>query len=430
MARPGEAEGQSQQHPGPRPWWQSLGPGLITGASDDDPSGIVTYSQVGAQFGTRLLWLVLFSYPLMLAAQLISAQIGRVTGKGLAASLGEIAPRWVVIPLVALLLVANVINIGADLGAMGAAAQLLLSASPALYTVGLGLLCAVLQIVMPYSRYVHLLKWLTLSVLSYVAVVFALDVPWKQALEHLVLPQLPAAPAVATAIVAVLGTTITPYLFFWQASQEVEEQQADPKDQPLREAPQQASRQLAGVRTDTYLGMAVSNVIAFFVMLTAAVTLYAHGIHEVDSAADAAKALEPLAGRFATALFAAGIIGTGLLAIPVLAGSAGYAVGDIMHWRTGLQRRPAAAKRFYAVIGVATLAGAAMNFTGINPMKALYWSAVVNGVIAPPILLAMVIVARRARVMGTMRISAGLAAMGLLTAAVMAISAVFMALAT
>jgi len=379
---------------------KALGPGLVTGASDDDPSGIGTYSQVGAQFGLQLLWVMVLSYPLMVAVQMISAQVGLVTGRGLAASLRQHLPRWVLLPLIGLLLVANAINIGADLGAMGAAATLLVGGPAGVYTAVFGVVSLLLQVFVPYDRYVGPLKWLTLSLLAYVAIVFVVDVPWGEVLRHAFIPSLPSGRDGITALVAVLGTTISPYLFFWQASQEVEEQKAAPGERPLLRAPKQAHRQLGRMRYDTYIGMAASNIVAFFIILATAVTLHAHGVHDIDSAAQAAKALAPAAGRFASWLFAAGIIGTGLLAIPVLAGAAGYAVADTMAWRSGLQRSARSAWRFYAVIAVATLAGVAMNLAHVNPMKALYWTAVINGVIAVPILVALMHIATMKSVMG------------------------------
>jgi NRAMP (natural resistance-associated macrophage protein)-like metal ion transporter len=397
-----------------------IGPGLLTGASDDDPSGIGTYSQVGAQFGTGLLWTLLFAYPLMVAVQLICARIGRVTGRGLAGNLRASVPGVVLYPLVGLLLLANTINIGADLGAMGAALQLLAGGHAAWYTIGLGLLSVLAEVLLPYHRYVVGLKWLTLALLAYVATVFVVDVPWARVLHDTVLPPLVASKDYVTAIVAVLGTTISPYLFFWQASQEVEDLQAVDGDEPLIQAPRQANTQLHRISVDTYLGMGASNLVAFFIVLTAAATLHVPGAQALESAAQTAQALRPVAGSFAAFVFAAGIVGTGLLAVPVLAGSAAYAVGETFGWKTGLERRPARALRFYAVIAVATLAGTAMNFTGVNPIRALYWTAVINGVIAVPMLAAIMLVASRRSAMGRFAVSGRLRAVGWLTTAVMA----------
>jgi NRAMP (natural resistance-associated macrophage protein)-like metal ion transporter len=397
-----------------------IGPGVLTGASDDDPSGIGTYSQVGAQFGTGMLWTMLFSYPLMVAAQLICARIGRVTGKGLAGNLREHYPRWALHPLVLLLLVANTINIGADLGAMGAGLHLLLPGPAGIWTVAFGVTCVVLEVLVPYHRYVRVLKWLTVALFAYVATAFAVDIHWGQVLHDTFIPKLSFDKAAVTAIVAIFGTTISPYLFFWQASQEVEELDACAEDRPLREAPQQAAEQLHRIGVDTYLGMAVSNVVAFFIILTTAATLHAHGVHDIESAAQTAQALKPLAGPFAFALFALGIVGTGLLAVPVLAGSAAYAVGETMQWTSSLESRPGKARGFYAVIAVATLAGTAMNFVDINPIKALFWTAVINGVIAVPMLAAVMLIAAREKAMGRFAISGPLRAMGWITTGVMA----------
>jgi NRAMP (natural resistance-associated macrophage protein)-like metal ion transporter len=397
-----------------------VGPGLLTGASDDDPSGIGTYSQVGAQFGTGMLWTMLFSYPLMVAAQLTCARIGRVTGKGLAGNLREHYPRWALYPLVGLLLVANTINIGADLGAMGAAIRLLLPGEAGWYTVAFGLLSVVLEVLVPYHRYVRVLKWLTLALFAYVATVFVVHVDWGQVLHDTFLPRLSLDKGAVTAIVAIFGTTISPYLFFWQASQEVEDLDACAEEKPLLDAPRQAGEQLHRIDVDTYLGMGASNIVAFFSILTTAATLHAHGVHDIESAAQTAQALKPVAGSFASALFAMGIVGTGLLAVPVLAGSAAYAVGETMKWRSSLESKPGKARRFYAVIAVATLAGTAMNFVHVNPIKALFWTAVINGVIAVPMLAAVMLVAAKRDAMGKFAISGMLRAMGWLTTAVMA----------
>jgi NRAMP (natural resistance-associated macrophage protein)-like metal ion transporter len=303
---------------GLRRFVQRFGPGLVTGAADDDPSGIGTYAQVGAQHGFQFLWLLLFSYPLMVAVQLISARVGRVTGQGLAATLCKTMPKWLLLPLVAVLFVANVINIAADLGAMAEAAAMIIGGPRLPYAVGLGIASLALQVLVPYDRYVRYLKWLAVVLIAYIVVAASIDVPWAEALQATFVPSIPWDGKAVTVIVAVLGTTISPYLFFWQASQEVEEQRNDRRDKPLKKAPAQAQRQLASVQLDTLVGMAVSNVIAFFIMLTAAVTLYAHGIRDIDSATQAARALEPVAGKFASVVFAAGIVGTGLLALPVL----------------------------------------------------------------------------------------------------------------
>ena len=406
---------------------KQLGPGLVTGASDDDPSGIGTYSQVGAQFGTGMLWTMLFSYPLMVSAQLASARIGRVTGRGIAGNLRRHVHPALLHPLVWALVLANTINIGADLGAMGEAATLVLGGPALAYTVALGAVSLGLQVWLPYSRYVRVLKWLCLAVLAYVATAFAVHVPWDRVLHDTLVPRIELTPAFVTGLVAVLGTTISPYLFFWQASQEVEEMKGGTPEKPLKQAPRGASQHLERIGVDTWFGMGVSNVIAFFIMLTAAATLHANGIVDVDSAARAAEALRPIAGNLAFGLFALGIVGTGLLAVPVLAGSAAYGVGEAMGWRTGLEHAPGRARHFYGVIAAATLIGIALNFTHVNPVRALYWSAVLNGVIAAPILAAILVVAARRDVMGDFVISKRLRVAGWLTTAAMAACLVAMA---
>ena len=381
-------------------WFKKLGPGLITGAADDDPSGIATYSQAGAQFGPNLLWTMLFTYPLMAGIQIVSAQIGRVTGKGLAGNIRQHFPAWLLYFIVGLLLVANTINIAADVSAMGSALALLIGGPGRIYAAIFGLVSLVLQIFVPYSRYVRILKWLTLALLAYVGTVFAVDIPWMQVATAIVAPQLTWNAATITTIVAVFGTTISPYLFFWQASQEVEELEADPHAQPLIEAPNQARASFLRIKIDTFVGMGFSNLVAFFIILTTAVTLHAHGVTNIQTSAEAATALRPIAGEFAFFLFAAGIIGTGLLAVPVLAGSAAYAIAGAFRWTKGLEQKPYVAKRFYGIIAFSTLVGIALGFTPVDPIKALYWSAVMNGVISVPIMAVMMLMAGRADVMG------------------------------
>jgi len=343
-----------------------------------------------------------------------------VTGKGLAGNLRKYYPRWALYPLIFLLLVANTINIGADLGAMGSGIQLLVGGEAGWYTVAFGLISVVLEVMLPYHRYVRVLKWLTLALFAYVATVFVVKIPWGQVLHETFLPRLSLDKDYVTAIVAIFGTTISPYLFFWQASQEVEDLDACDEDKPLLEAPHQAVDQLHRIDVDTYLGMGASNIVAFFIILTTAATLHAHGVHDIESAAQTAQALKPVAGPFAFALFAMGIVGTGLLAVPVLAGSAAYAVGETMQWKSSLESKPAKARGFYAVISIATLAGTAMNFVHINPIKALFWTAVINGVIAVPMLAAVMLVAAKQKAMGKFAISGKLRAMGWITTAVMA----------
>ena len=374
-----------------------VGPGVITGAADDDPSGIATYTQAGAQFGTGLLWTVFLSLPFMIAIQLVSARIGRVTGKGVAANLRDHTPRAFLMSMVLLLLIANTINIAADIAAMGGALQLVVGGGHHFHSVAFGVITVLLQVFVPYRTLAPILKWLTLCLFAYVIAVFMVQVPWLQVLRDLVIPRLQWNTAYWMMIVALLGTTISPYLFFWQASQEVEELRL--KGGVLG-TQKKVRHDLRRVKRDTFVGMIFSNVIAFFIMLLGGVVLYGAGIRDVTSAEQAAQALRPLAGDFTFALFAGGIIATGLLAVPVLASSAAYAVAEAFGWPEGLERRWFEAKRFYAIITVATIVGTGLNFTTIDPMKALYGSAVINGVVAVPIMAGMMMLASKKEVMG------------------------------
>ena len=378
---------------------QQLGPGLITGAADDDPSGIATYSQAGAQYGYGLLWTMLLTYPLMAAVQLISAQIGRVTGNGLAHNMREVLPRYAVTALVAALFAANTINIGADIAAMGDASELAFGANAHVMTIAFAIGSLILQMFVPYRRYASLLKWLTLVLFAYAALLFVIPLNGRQIAEGLVIPRIAGTSALTT-IVAVLGTTISPYLFFWQSAQEVEEIDASPKQKPLAEAPRQARRQLRRLRLDTFTGMAFSNLIALAIMIGTAATLHAAGKTSIHTAADAARALEPISGKFAFLVFSLGIIGTGLLAVPVLAGSAAYAVGDSQGWKVGLNEKPWDAIGFYGVMCAATLLGIAMDWSPLDPIRLLFWSAVINGVVAAPMMAVMMIVVSRRNPMG------------------------------
>jgi NRAMP (natural resistance-associated macrophage protein)-like metal ion transporter len=418
--KPEKTEQEDQGQDGS--WLKKLGPGLITGAADDDPSGIATYSQAGAQFGFNMLWTVLFTYPLMVGIQYVSARIGRVSGHGLATNIRRHYPAWLLYAVVGLLLIANTINIAADVSAMGEAMKLIVGGPAHIYTISFGVLSLLLQVFIPYRRYVRFLKWLTLALLAYVATVFVVQVPWSQVLLQALLPQLSWKPEYITTVVAVFGTTISPYLFFWQASQEVEELRADPHAHPLITAPQQAAAHLRRIKIDTYVGMGFSNLVAFFIILTTAVTLNLHGITDIQTSAQAATALRPIAGEFAFMLFSAGIIGTGLLAIPVLAGSSAYAMAGAFNWKNSLERTPMQAKQFYAVIAVSTLMGIALGFTSIDPIKALYWSAVINGVISVPIMTVMMLMAVRKDIMGPFVISKKLTFMGWLGTLVMALA--------
>jgi NRAMP (natural resistance-associated macrophage protein)-like metal ion transporter len=406
--------------------WEQLGPGLVTGAADDDPSGIATYSQVGAAFGYSLLWTALFTWPLMVGIQMVSARMGRVSGNGIAANMRLYCSPWLLYGAVGLLLVANTINIAADIGAMGAALKLLIGGPAQIYAVVFGMVSLVLQVFVPFPRYAPILKSLTLALFAYVGTVFIVKVPWGDVLYRTVVPDVSFSVQYVVAVVAVFGTTISPYLFFWQASQEVEEQRASPDQQPLTAAPEQAERNLRRIKTDTYVGMAFSNLIAFFIILTAAVTLHTHGLTNVATSAQAAEALRPVAGPFAFFLFAAGIVGTGLLAVPVLAGSAAYAVAEAFDWRIGLGRRLRQARGFYCILAIATLLGVALNFTPVDPIRALFWSAVINGVIAVPIMVIVMMLSARAEVMGNFVVIGRLRLLGWAATAVMTIAVILM----
>jgi len=397
-----------------------LGPGLITGAADDDPSGIATYSQGGAQFGFGLLWTLVLTFPLMAAIQLVSAHIGRITGKGLAANMGEVLPAPIVLSLVALLFVANTINIGADVAAMGEAAKLVTGFGEHAFTILFAIVSVVLQMFVPYKRYARFLTVLTLSLFSYVALVFMIHLDWSQVGLGVIGVGANLSPAAATTIVAIFGTTISPYLFFWQSAEEVEEMDHHKGDKPLKDVPRQAKRAFSRMRIDTLTGMAVSNLVALAIMIATAATLHATGKTDIQTAADAARALEPLAGKFAFLLFSIGIIGTGLLAIPVLAGSAAYAIGESRGWKVGLDNKPWEAVGFYLVIAMSVTLGIGIDYSGIDPIKALYWSAVLNGVIAVPMMAAMMIVATNKKQMGQFTAGPVLRTLGWASTAVMA----------
>lgn len=408
-----------------------LGPGLITGAADDDPSGIATYSQAGSQFRFGLVWTLLLTTPLMIGIQMLSARIGWVTGQGLAANIAKVCPRWLTMGLVALLVVANTINIAADIGAMAEAARLLAGGSRVLYIVGFGALCVLGQVYFSYERSVRILKWLTLALFSYVAVVLVVQVPWRQATVESLQPWafFPATASLsdyASMVVAVLGTTISPYLFFWQASQEVEEMHARPQAAELRLVPAYAQEHLYRIKQDTYIGMSFSNVIALCIVLATAVTLNLHGVTNIQTSGQAAEALRPVAGEFAFAVFALGIIGTGLLAVPVLAGSAAYAVSEVFGWKASLAHGLREARGFYAIIIAATGIGALMSVFELDPIKALVWSAIVNGVISVPIMVVMMWIGQSPRVMGELTMSRRHRCFGWAATGVMAVAVVVM----
>jgi NRAMP (natural resistance-associated macrophage protein)-like metal ion transporter len=407
---------------------QLLGPGLITGASDDDPSGIATYSQAGAQFGFSITWTLLFTYPLMSVVQEISARIGRTTGKGIAANIRRHYPDWILQCIVMLLLVANTINIGADLGAMGDAVYLLAGGPKFAYVLAFGVLCALLQVFMQYKGYVAVLKWLTLALFAYFGTVMVVNVPWREAAQGFFIPTFSKDAAFWTTVVAVLGTTISPYLFFWQASQEVEDIGDVPERKPLVKAPRQGPDANVRIGIDTYVGMAFSNLVALAIMVTTAATLHAKGITDIQTSSQAAEALKPVAGEFAFAIFSLGIVGTGLLAVPVLAGSAAYALGEARKWPTGLARQPKEARAFYATIVIATLAGVGVSLSPLDPIKALFWSAVINGVVAVPVMVMMMLITSNAKIMNNFVVTGLRRAIGWLATAVMAAAAMGMAM--
>jgi NRAMP (natural resistance-associated macrophage protein)-like metal ion transporter len=396
-----------------------LGPGLITGASDDDPSGIATYSQAGSRFGFGLLWTMLFSYPLMSGMQEICARIGLVTGRGLAGNLRRHFPRPLLYTVVTMLLVANTINIGSDIGAMAASVAMLVGGPIVIYTLAFGIGSAIIQVIVPYHRYVAFLKWLCAALFAYVGIAFVVRIPWPEVIRSTLVPSMQWSRASIEMVIALLGTTISPYLFFWQASEEVEEQEIDAWERPLNEAPEQSRWQLEHMEADTWSGMAVSNIVAFFVILTAAVVFHANGILDIRTTSEAAEALRPIAGRFAHLLFGLGIIGTGLLALPVLAGSSAYAIGEAMKWPTGLEKKPRAAAGFYVIIAVSTLAGIALNLLHFDPIRALFWTAVINGIVSAPLMLVIMLLAGRPSVMGRFTLPRRLQILGWSATAVM-----------
>ena len=410
-----------KQHPLAR-----VGPGLITGVADDDPSGIATYSQAGAQFGLDMLWTMPLTFPLMGAVQSMCARIGRVTGKGLAANIKATFPPIVLLVVVLLLLVANTLNIAADVAAMGEVAELVTGVDRHLMTVAFVLGTLLLQVFVPYHRYVGFLKWLTLSLLAYAAVLFAVHVPWREVALHTLWPRFTPDASAAAVVVGVFGTTISPYLFFWQASEEVEEMQNHRHAAPLADEPAAAAKELRRIRWDTWSGMFYSNVTAYFIILATAVTLHASGVKDIETAGQAAAALRPLAGNFAFVLFALGILGVGLIGVPVLAGSAGYALAEAMGWKWGLERKAEDARGFYGVIAVSVLAGLVIQYSPINPMKALFWSAVINGVVAVPLLAVIILLVSRKSVMGAYTASRSLIVLGWIATAIMGAAAVIM----
>jgi Mn2+/Fe2+ NRAMP family transporter len=403
-----------------------VGPGLITGAADDDPSGVVTYSQAGAQFGLNMLWTMPLTWPLMSAVQSMCARIGRVTGKGLAANIKAGFPPVVLHSLVVLLLITNTLNIAADVAAMGEVAELVTGLNRHLMTVFFVIGTLLLQVLLPYHRYILYLKWLTLCLLAYAAVLFTVHVPWSQVALRTVWPTFTLNSSAATMVIAIFGTTISPYLFFWQASEEVEDMQAGEHAVPLVQSPVDADTELRRIRWDTWSGMLFSNLTAFFIILATAVTLNISGLTDINSAAQAASALRPLAGNFAYVLFAAGILGVGLIGVPVLAGSGAYALSEAMGWRSGLERRATEARGFYAVIAISVLAGLGIQYLPISPMKALFWSAVINGVVAVPLMVIIVLLVSKKTVMGEFTVGRPTLVLGWAAIALMSAMAVGM----
>ncbi len=384
----------------PKTFLERLGPGFITGASDDDPSGIATYSQTGAQFGYTQLWTTLFTLPFMIVIQEMCGRIGLVTGMGLSAVIRKHYPRPILYGSVLILLVANTINIGADLGAMAGALMLLIPWKFAPLLIIVTLVTLLLEIFVPYPMYAKILKYLTFSLLAYVATTFIVTQPWQTIAISTILPHFSWSSDYLMNIVALLGTTISPYLFFWQADEEVEEEKAAGKLGILGFPPRVTKSDLKTMRIDTAIGMVFSNLVTFFIIATAASTLGAHGITDIQTADQAAQALAPLGGQLAFLLFALGIVGTGLLAVPVLAGSASYAVSEALKWNSGLSLKLNQAHGFYGVLTIATIAGLLINFTGIPPFKILYYTAILNGVLAPPLMILILMMANDKKIMG------------------------------
>lgn len=425
QAEPGSSTSQDPVVGGSKPRLLGvLGPGLITGASDDDPSGIATYSQAGAQLGFTIPWIMLFSYPLMCAMQEISARVGRTTGHGIAGNLRKHYPNWLLQSTVLLLAIANIINLGADLGAMGDVGEMMTGAPHLLFVLFFAVVCSALQIFMQYTRYVSVLKWLTISLFVYFGTAVIVKIPWGQFAWGFFIPHMEASGDFFTIATAVLGTTISPYLFFWQSSQEAEDEGIKPYRHPLVEAPHEADHAFGRIRLDTYVGMAFANLVALAIIVTTAATLHAKGVTDIETSQQAAEALRPVAGNFAFLIFSLGIIGTGLLAVPVLAGSTAYAVGEARHWKVGLARKPTEAKAFYAIVAIATLTGMIINFTPLSPIKALYWAAVLNGIVSVPVMVTMLLMAANSKVMGDFTITGPLRAIGWIATIVMGISAV------
>ncbi|NWB85847.1 NRAMP family divalent metal transporter [Pseudomonas gingeri] len=413
--------GRLKEHP-----LSKLGPGLITGVADDDPSGIATYSQAGAQFGLNMLWTMPLTFPLMAAVQSMCANLGRVTGKGLAANIKTAFPPIVLQSVVLLLLIANTLNIAADVAAMGEVAELVSGINRHLMTALFVFGTLALQMFVPYHRYVFFLKWLTLSLLAYAAVLFTVHIPWEQVALRTVWPHFTPDATAAAVVVAMFGTTISPYLFFWQTSEEVEDMQNPPLNAPLNQDPREARKELQRIRWDTWSGMLYSNITAYFIILATAVTLNVAGVTDINTAAQAASALRPLAGDFAYLLFALGILGVGMIGVPVLAGSGAYALSEALGWNEGLERKVRDARGFYGIIAISVLAALAIQYSPISPMKALFWSAVINGVVAVPLMVVIIMLVSKKSVMGDFTASRPLIVLGWVATAVMGVAAVAM----
>jgi len=415
-------------------WWRRIrqhplakvGPGFVTGVADDDPSGIVTYSQAGAQFGLNMLWTMPLAYPLMSAVQVLCARIGRVTGQGLAANIKVSFPPIVLLLLVGLLFVANILNIAADLAAMGEVASLVTGLNWHLMTALFVFITLILQILLPYHRYVYFLKWLTLSLLAYAAVLLTIHVPWGQVIWRTMVPSFEINANAAAVVVGVFGTTISPYLFFWQASQEVEDMKLHHQKSLLNESEAVVQSELTRIKWDTWGGMFYSNLAAYFIILATALTLHVAGITDITTAAQAASALKPLAGDFAYWLFAAGILGVGLIGVPVLAGSAAYAVSEVFNWRSSLEDTAQQSKKFYAVIAISVLFALVIQYSPISPMKALFWSAVINGVVAVPLMVVILLLSAKPAVMGAFTASRTILFLGWVATGIMGLAAVWM----
>ncbi len=406
-----------------------VGPGLVTGVADDDPSGIVTYSQAGAQFGFNMLWTMPLAYPLMATIQVLCARIGRVTGRGLSANMKIAFHPLILISLVLLLLIANILNIAADIAAMGEVAQLVTGVNWHIMTFVFVLLTVALQIFIPYRHYVFFLKWLSLSLLAYGAVLFTVHVPWSKVIWSTFFPSFTWNGESAAVVVGIFGTTISPYLFFWQASQEVEDMHLRNEVSLFDGGRADAKMELRRIQWDTWSGMLYSNVAAYCIILATGVTLHAAGIYDINTAAQAASALRPLAGEFAFLLFALGILGVGLMGVPVLAGSAAYALSEVFGWRSSLEDSATQASKFYSIIAVSVLGALLIQYSPISPMKALFWSAVINGIVAVPLMIAIMLLSSKTSLMGFYVASPAMKILGWLATGIMAVAAIYLFIA-